>query len=121
MNRKGMVFDLVLASDNNALARMFPTWQDRERFIRFVVARYAAMNITWQGVQEFETYKDPKTFLKEIGTAIKKMDPYDHPRSTHASVTSSPCAGDGWMTYISYDRRTINSARSSISSTPFPS
>jgi len=67
-----------------------------------VVARYAAMNITWQGVQEFETYKDPKTFLKEIGTAIKKMDPYDNPRSTHASVTSSPCARDGCMTYISY-------------------
>jgi hypothetical protein len=37
-----------------------------------------------------------------MGLALKKYDPYQHPRSTGAKVTSSPLAGDGWMDYISY-------------------
>jgi hypothetical protein len=102
MNSKGIVFDLVLAAGDNALTTLFPTWQQRERFIRYIVARYAPMNMTWQGVQNFETYKDPKALLKEVGTAIKKMDPFDHPRSTGARITSSPCAGDAWMSYLAY-------------------
>ena len=28
---------------------LFPDWQSRERFIRYIVARYAPMNVTWQG------------------------------------------------------------------------
>ena len=56
MNRKGIVVDLILAGDENHLAKLFPTWQQRERYIRYLVARYAPMNITWQGVQEFEEY-----------------------------------------------------------------
>jgi len=102
MNRKGLVADLVLAGDENHLADLFPAWQQRERYIRFVVARYAAMNVTWQGVQEFEEYQDGRALLKEIGLLIKKYDPYNHPRSTHTTATSAPLAGDGWMDYIVY-------------------
>jgi hypothetical protein len=102
MNRKGLAADLVLAGDENHLADLFPSWQQRERYIRFVVARYAAMNVTWQGVQEFEEYRDGRALLKEIGLLIKKYDPYNHPRSTHATATSAPLAGDGWMDYIVY-------------------
>ena len=102
MNRKGLAADLVLAGDENHLADLFPAWQQRERYIRFVVARYAAMNVTWQGVQEFEEYQDGRALLKEIGLLIKKYDPYNHPRSTHTTATSAPLAGDGWMDYIVY-------------------
>jgi Protein of unknown function (DUF4038)/Domain of unknown function (DUF5060)/Putative collagen-binding domain of a collagenase len=102
MNRKGIVFDLILAPGHDSYTRMFPSWQDRERFLRYVVARYSAMNITWQGIREFETYKDSKGLAKEIGTTLKQMDPYGHPRTADAAVTSSPCAGDGWMTFITY-------------------
>src|SRR5947209_5732777 len=101
-NRKGIVFDLILAPGHDSYTRLFPGWQERQRFLRYVVARYSAMNITWQGVREFETYKDSKVLAKEIGTALKEMDPYGHPRTTDAAVTSSPCAGDGWMTFVSY-------------------
>ncbi|MBM3747810.1 MAG: DUF4038 domain-containing protein [Acidobacteria bacterium] len=106
MNRLGIIADLVLGWDENHLARLFPTWQQRERYIRYVVARYAAMHITWQGVQEFEEYEDGRALLKEIGALIKKLDPYNHPRSTHTVSTSAPLLGDGWMNYVVYQSST---------------
>ncbi len=102
MNSKGIAADLVLAGANNALTKALPTWQDRERFIRYLVARYAALNITWQGVHEWETYTDGKALMKEIGLALKKLDPFGHPRSCDSLTTSSGLAGDQWMQYVAY-------------------
>jgi hypothetical protein len=102
LNSKGIVFDLIVGHDRNHLADLFPTWQHRERFVRYIAARYSAFNITWQLVQEFEEYASGRELLKEIGTLIKKMDPYQHPRSTHTVATSSPLLSDGWMDYVVY-------------------
>jgi hypothetical protein len=102
MNGKGIIADLVLAGDENHLAKLFPTWQQRERYIRYLIGRYAAMHITWQGVQEFEEYESGRALVKEIGLLLKKLDPYDHPRSTHTVSTSAPLLGDGWMNYVVY-------------------
>ena len=102
ISAKGITIDLVLAGANNALTKAFPTWQDRERFIRYVVARYASLNVTWQGVHEWETYTDGKPLMKEIGLAIKKMDPFNHPRSSDSLDTSSSLAGDQWMHFVVY-------------------
>lgn len=102
LNQKGILADLILGNDNNRLAGLFPDWQARERYLRFLVAHYSAMNVTWQVVQEFEEYKDSKPFAREIGLALKKLDPYGHPRSSHAVTTSSSLAGDAWMNYITY-------------------
>jgi|YelNatPaOPRAMG01_1025707.scaffolds.fasta_scaffold06353_5 hypothetical protein len=102
LNQHGITADLVLAGDQNHLVNLFPTWQQRERYVRYLVARYSAMNITWQGVQEFEEYKEGRALLKEIGGLLKRLDPYDHPRSTHTTATSAPLLADGWMTYITY-------------------
>jgi hypothetical protein len=102
MNLKGITADLVLAWDRNHLAEAFPSRELRDRYIRYIVARYAGMNITWQGVQEFEEYENGRALLKETGDLIKKLDPYQHPRSTHTVETSSPLYGDGWMDHIIY-------------------
>lgn len=102
MNRKGIFADLILAADQNHLAQVFPQWQQRERFMRYMVARYSAMMITWQGVQEFEEYDGGRALLKEIGLLLKKIDPYQHPRSTHTVKTSAPLLPDGWMNYVVY-------------------
>ncbi len=102
MNRKGIIADLVLAGDENHLVRLFPTRQQRERYIRYLAARYAAMHITWQGVQEFEEYENGRALLKEIGEYLIRLDPYQHPRSTHTVATSAPLLNDGWMNYIVY-------------------
>jgi hypothetical protein len=103
MNSKEIVADLVLGGPRNELTRLFPTWQTRERFIRYLVSRYSAYNITWQGVQEFEGYDNGRDLLKEIGLLLKKLDPYQHPRSTHTLSTSAPLLGDGWMDYVVYN------------------
>ena len=90
----------MLASDPETIVALFPDWQARERFIRYVVARYAAFNITWQGLEEFEDYADGRALLKELGLDLKKLDPYQHPRSSNAKITSSPLLADGWMDYV---------------------
>ena len=90
----------MLASDPDTIVAQCPDWQARERFIRYVVARYAAFNITWQGLEEFEDYADGRALLKELGLDLKKLDPYQHPRSSNAKVTSSPLLADGWMDYV---------------------
>jgi hypothetical protein len=102
MNRKGITADLILATGRGQLTQLFPTWQDRERYIRYLVARYSAMNITWQGVDAFEEYENGRELMKEIGLLLKKLDPYQHPRSTGALATSAPLLEDGWMDYITY-------------------
>ena len=102
MNSKGIIADLILAGDANHLAKLFPEWQQRERYVRYVIARYAPMNITWQGVQEFEEYADGRALLKEIGTLLKQADPYRHPRTTHTTATSAPLLPDGWMDHVVY-------------------
>jgi hypothetical protein len=107
MNKKGIFADLVLAGDQNHLVKVFPSWQQRERYIRYLVARYAPMMITWQGVQEFEEYSDGRPLLKEIGELLKKLDPYRHPRSTHATATSAPLLADGWMTHVLYQSSAV--------------
>ena len=100
IHKRRMTTDLVLAHDPDALAKLLPEWQSRKRFVRYLVARYAALNITWQGLEEFEGHRDARALLKEIGLALKELDPYQHPRSTNAKITSSPLLQDGWMDFV---------------------
>ena len=100
LSSKEITFDLLMAGDQNELERLLPERQQRERYVRYLAARYSAYNITWQGVQEFEEYEQGRALLKEVMAHVMRWDPYDHPRSTHTLATSSPLAGDGWMTYI---------------------
>jgi hypothetical protein len=100
LNRKGIVVDLMLAYDQRQLQNLFPSWQQRERYIRYLVARYSALDVTWQGFENFERAPGGRAALKEIGLALKKLDPYQHPRSTGAAGTSSPLLIDEWMNYV---------------------
>jgi hypothetical protein len=100
IHKRGITTDFILASNPDCITALFPDWQARERFIRYAVARYAAFNITWQGLEEFEDYANGRELLKELGLDLKKMDPYQHPRSSNAKVTSSPLLADGWMDFV---------------------
>jgi hypothetical protein len=102
LNEKGMVADLILAGPRDHLTKVFPTWEQRRRFIRYLVARYAGLNITWQGVEDFESYTDGRALLKELGGYLKEMDPYQHPRTSAARMTSAPLAEDGWVHFAAY-------------------
>jgi hypothetical protein len=102
LNSKGITADLILAADGAALTRMFPNWDQRRRFVRYLVARYAPLHVTWQGVEHFEDTMDTRALLKEIGALLKELDPYQHPRTSGARVTSAPLLDDGWMTFAAY-------------------
>jgi hypothetical protein len=100
IHKRGLTADLILASDPDYVISLFPDWQARERFIRYIVARYAPLNVTWQGLEEFEDYANGRGLLKELGLDLKRLDPYQHPRSSNAKVTSAPLVADGWMDFI---------------------
>jgi len=102
LNDRHMVADLILAGGAGYLYKVLPSPEDRRRFIRYVVARYTAMNVTWQAVDRFEEYTGARALMQEIGAALKEQDGYQHPRSTGAAVTSAPLLDDGWMDYAAY-------------------
>lgn len=99
-NQKGIFTDLILARDSAQLSKLFSGWQQRERFIRYIVSRYAAFHATWQLLAEFESGDESRPLLKELGLLIKKYDPYHHPRSTGALATSAPVQPDGWQNFV---------------------
>ena len=103
INQKGMTVDLLLAGGGNSLRQLFPNWAQRQRFVRYLIARYSAFNITWGGVENFEDYDDGRGLLREIGTLLKQEDPYQHLRSTGARVTSAPLLDDGWMDFVTQE------------------
>jgi hypothetical protein len=103
INKKGMTVDLLLAGAGNQLRQLFPVWADRALYVRYLVARYGGMNVTWGGVEDFEDYDDGRGLLKEIGLLLKQEDPYQHLRSTGTRATSAPLLDDGWMDFVTQE------------------
>jgi hypothetical protein len=121
LNSKGIIADLILARDGAALTKLFPAWDQRRRFVRYLVARYAPMHVTWQGVQYFEDTFDTRALLKEIGAVFKEFDPCQHPRTSGARVTSAPMLDDGWMTFAAYGSTdsNVNAIEHQLFAVPF--
>jgi hypothetical protein len=102
LNSKGITADLIVCGGPRYLETAFPTSADRRLMIRYLAGRYAALNITWQGVDYFEDYPDGRALLQEIGAALKENDGYHHPRSSGAHVTSAPLLDDAWEDFAAY-------------------
>ena len=100
LNQKNIIFDAVLADTPDVLRSIGTTRQDRERFVKYIMSRYAPFNVTWEIVRRFEGTYDWRPVVKEFGTDFKILDPYQHPKSTGAAATSSPLLGDQWMNFI---------------------
>ncbi len=92
--------DLVMADDGFVMAGGFRDGEKVESLIRYVVARYGGLNVTWQGIEHFEDVAGSRGLLRDIGLFLKKYDGFRHPRSTDARASSSPLLGDGWMNFI---------------------
>jgi hypothetical protein len=102
LNQKGLIADLILAGGAGTLTKLFPTSQERRRFIRFVVGRYAARNVTWEVADEFEDYAEGRALMKEAGEVLKEADPYQHPRTSGAHITSTPLLDDKWESFAQH-------------------
>ncbi|WP_162179826.1 DUF5060 domain-containing protein [Bryobacter aggregatus] len=100
LNADGILVDLVLAGPDGALTKALPDGNQREKYFRYAVARLAPFNVTWELVKDWETYREARTLLKDVGTLIKRWDPYDHPRSAYPVGSTGAFVKDGWMTHI---------------------
>ena len=101
-NKQGITIDLSLAGPDNLFTKSFPEHSQRRRFVQYVVARYGSLNMTWQGVDSFETYTDGRELMKEINGFLTELDAYHHPTSCGAAITSSPLFDDHSIQYITY-------------------
>lgn len=116
-NQRGMTADLILAASVKSLQTMLPNPQQRDEFLRYLTSRFGGLNVTWQGLREFEN-ENGRELLKEIGLGLKKYDPYNHPRSSGAAMTSSPLTSDGWMNFLTYG--TLNTDLGAIEHQVYP-
>ncbi len=97
---RGFVLDLLVADDSFVKSGVLEDWQIRDRLLRYLIARYAGLNITWQGIAHFEDHPGSRELLKELGSTLQKYDPYGHPRTSDARISSSPLLPDGWMSFL---------------------
>jgi len=97
---RGFTIDLILADDSFVSTGVLNNHNERGPLIRYLVARYGGLNVTWQGIERFEDVAGSRELLRQIGEVLKQYDTYDHPRSTDAHDTSSPLLADGWMDYL---------------------
>ncbi len=100
INAEGLTADIVLAAVPEAS-------EARERYVEDITVRLCAFNVTWagarfSGVLPFENKPNSRAILKDVGALIQKFDPYHHPRTTSADVTSAALMNDGWMNVLSY-------------------
>jgi hypothetical protein len=97
---RGFTLDLILADASFLHSGALATWSQRDTLIRYLIARYGGLNVTWQGIEHFEDVTDSRALLKDFGSILQKYDSFQHPRSTDARVSSSPLTADGWMNYL---------------------
>jgi hypothetical protein len=100
LNADGVIVDIVLAGPNGALAKALPDWSTREKYFRYAMSRLAPLNVTWELVKDWETHKDARAMLKDLGALIQKLDPNGHPRSAYPLASTSAFVRDGWMTHL---------------------
>jgi hypothetical protein len=107
-NDHGLIVDLAFFGPDGLMNRLLLSHNDREKWFRYALSRLAAFDVTWQGLEGWETYDDGRALLREIAEYESALDPYKHIRSTRANSTAAPLADDGWLRVRSY--QTANDA-----------
>ncbi len=97
--QRGFTLDLVLADSSFGAGGFFANFDQHEAVVRYLVARYGGLNVTWQGVERFEDTPDSRALLKDLGSYLAKYDGLAHPRSTDARTSTFPLINDGWLNY----------------------
>ncbi len=96
---RGFTLDLLLADRAFAASGFFADFDKHEAVIRYLVARYGGLNVTWQGIQDFEDVPNSRALLRDLGSWLQKEDGFNHPRSTGARDSTFPLDADGWLNY----------------------
>jgi hypothetical protein len=101
-NDHGIIVDIAFFGPNGLLNRLLPTNADRRQWFANALARLTPFDVTWQGLEAWETYDNGRALLKEIAEYLTALDPYKHTRSSRAQVGSASFTDDGWLRYRSY-------------------
>ncbi len=112
LHRLGIVTDLVLAESGDHLEELFPRRRSQEWYVRYACARYSAYSVTWQILREWESHESGARLTERIAGMLNEHDPYRHPKSTGATVTSAVLSQDGWQDY--YIQNRVDPALASI-------
>jgi PKD repeat protein len=100
MNRKGIISGILFA-----WAQTFDdfTQAQFERFVRYIVARYAAWDVLWVISGEYNETMTPSDY-DYFGSLVEQYDPYQHPISIHPSGDTSNSQDyntfSDWLDYI---------------------
>ncbi len=97
---RGFTLDLLLADKSFLSTGLLSNFDLHEPIVSYLVARYGGLNVTWQGIQDFEDVPDSRALLKDLASLLQKYDGFDHPRSTDARNSSFPLVADGWMSFL---------------------
>ena len=101
-NSKGILVDVAFFGPNGLMEKLLPTHNDRQQWFTYALSRLGAYDVTWQGIEGWESYDNGRQLLKEIADHLSNLDPYKHTRSTRTNLSSGPLVDDGWLRYRSY-------------------
>ena len=93
--RKGLIADLVLTPPAGVER------EARQKYFEYLIARCSARNATWILLPQFEQVPHAHELLREMAGYLDQ-DPFHHPRTVGAAVTSGPFADENWMAIRSY-------------------
>lgn len=102
-NQRGVIVDIAFFSGGGLMDRLLATRNARAQWFEMALSRLAPFNVTWQGLEAWESYPRGRELLKEIGEYLAAFDPWKHTRGTRAGITSAPLADDGWLRIRSYE------------------
>ena len=97
---RGFTLDLLFADDSFLKTGILANYDAHEAIVRYLVARYGGLNVTWQGIPAFEDMVGARALLKDLYSLVQKYDGFDHPRSSGARNSTFPLLDDGWMNYL---------------------
>jgi hypothetical protein len=101
-NSKNVIVDVAFFGPNGLMDRLLASHDARQKWFTYALSRLAAFDVTWQGLEGWESYDNGRELLKEISEYLAALDPYKHTRSTRAETSSGPVVDDGWLRYRSY-------------------
>lgn len=97
---RGFTLDLLLADSKFLATGFLDRFDQHEPLVRYLAARYGGLNVTWQGIEQFEEVPNGRALLKDLGLLLQKYDGFNHPRTTDARDSGFPLLSDGWMNYL---------------------
>ncbi len=96
------------SNEHGIIPSLFFSWSEElakfsddqiHRYIRYLVARYAAYKVIWILTGEMEEANSLQDYI-EWGNLVRNKDPFDNPISLHTVDSCNELADQPWLTFI---------------------